>query len=287
MKTCEKCGDSYEVGVQNYCSVECAIKSGHIHEYENFDDGNIQDSDLKPAPCFMGSDDYHLGMELETEGNTSAAASVRSISKRLFYCKYDGSLSNGFEMVSHPCTLSYWKLQEPMLANLTKFLKRKGVRSYDTDTCGIHIHVSKEAIGGNFHYYKILTLLNREFVLHMTKRKPRNLEQWAKPLSDSQNKAASESDLMYQRYMTVNRGHATFEFRIFRGTLHLPSIYKNLEFVHSVIEFTRNASMEECTPENYYLFINDKEKYNHVRNYCQQQEERAAERRVAEPSLVS
>ena len=286
MKTCVHCGDSYSIGHENYCSVACVIRSGRVMEYE--DDEGIQDYGLKPSPIFMGEDDYHMGMELETEhSGYHEVRIVKDLSKRLFYCKGDGSLDDGFEMVSHPGTLSFWHSQKRMLTSLTKRLVKAGVRSYDTSTCGIHIHVSKDAIGGNFHYYKILTLLNREFVLHMTKRRKGNLDQWATPLSDSDNKAASESPRMYRRYMTVNRGENTFEFRIFRGTLHVPSIYKNLEFVHSVIEFTRNASIEECTPENYYLFINDKTQYNHVRDYCQQQEERAIERRAAEPSLVS
>lgn len=287
MKTCDQCGESYEIGHENYCSVACVIRSGKVREYEDYEE-SIQDYSLKPSPIFMGEDDYHMGMELETEhSGYHEVRIVKDLSKRLFYCKGDGSLDDGFEMVSHPGTLSFWHSQKRMLTSLTKRLVKAGVRSYDTSTCGIHIHVSKDAIGGNFHYYKILTLLNREFVLHMTKRRNGNLDRWATPLSDSDNKAASESPRMYQRYMTVNRGENTFEFRIFRGTLHVPSIYKNLEFVHSVIEFTRNASIEECTPENYYLFINDKTQYNHVRDYCQQQEERAIERRAAEPSLVS
>lgn len=276
--TCSRCGKEFSEGAQQFCSPKCA---GVKYDY------SVHDYGFKPRPLFMGSGDYFLGVELETEGgDCSDAREVSSITNNLFYCKEDGSLDDGFEMVSHPGTLRYWHSIRPTLRKLTEYLLKLGIRSYDTKTCGMHIHVDKTAIEGNFHYLKLLNLLNREFALLISRRKPSRLDDWAAipSLGVINNICRGNDDAETPRNICVNRNRHTYEFRLFRGTLKLDSIYKNLEFVHSAIEFTRQCTMEEAVPENYYKFIQQKNQYDHVRDYCEQQTNRAAQ---PEPAKVS
>lgn len=69
----------------------------------------IQDYYHKPEPTFFGNGPRFFGVELEIDeaGESSRNAwellsiANREGEKRL-YCKHDGSLNDGFEMVTHP-----------------------------------------------------------------------------------------------------------------------------------------------------------------------------------------
>ena len=71
----------------------------------------INDYYFKPEPIFYGDGSRYLGVELEIdEGgeSDSRAKQLLSIANRVenrMYCKHDGSLDDGIEMVTHPMTL--------------------------------------------------------------------------------------------------------------------------------------------------------------------------------------
>jgi len=60
--------------------------------------------------------------------------------------KYDGSLDNGFELVTVPATFAYHTGPASPWPELLKHMRDQGLRSFDTTTCGLHVHVSKAAI---------------------------------------------------------------------------------------------------------------------------------------------
>ncbi len=62
------------------------------------------------------------------------------------YCKHDGSIDEGFELVSYPMTLDYHIATMPWLDILT-MAQRLGYLSYQTSTCGLHIHVNRNSFG--------------------------------------------------------------------------------------------------------------------------------------------
>ena len=83
-------------------------------------DNAIQDYYYKPTPNFFGTGPRFFGVELEIDEageNDHKAWELLNIAngegeKRL-YCKHDGSLSDGFELVTHPMTLYYHTEQMP------------------------------------------------------------------------------------------------------------------------------------------------------------------------------
>ena len=86
-----------------YCQSCCReIDSCAIHEYG-----------YKPEAIFYGQGDRFFGVELEIDGGgeyTDNAESILSIANReqnLIYCKHDGSLDDGFEIVTHPMSLDF------------------------------------------------------------------------------------------------------------------------------------------------------------------------------------
>ncbi|WP_455717798.1 hypothetical protein, partial [Anaerosporobacter sp.] len=86
-------------------------------------------------------EELYLGVELEIdnggeeENNAKYVTEFMNSSSENVYCKHDGSLRNGFEIVSHPCTVEYHK-QLPY-EELFKELVKRGYRSHDVGTCGL------------------------------------------------------------------------------------------------------------------------------------------------------
>lgn len=84
-----------------YCADCCsAIENSPIHDYY-----------FKPYPIFYGDGPRYFGVELEIDdggecdSSAEALMDVANQSKTLVYCKHDGSLDDGFEIVTHPMSL--------------------------------------------------------------------------------------------------------------------------------------------------------------------------------------
>ena len=97
------------------------------------------------------------GLECEWEARSSCPTDLpEQIDQELFggeYCKFksDGSLRNGFEMVTAPCTLAYHRQQIDKLFDWNGWTdddKNTYVKAWNTDTCGIHVHLNR----GSFYW---------------------------------------------------------------------------------------------------------------------------------------
>ena len=85
-----------------YCETCYHQKMGGIHDYS-----------YKPDPIFYGDGDRFLGVELEIDGGGEIGWKAEDIldianwKDEHMYCKHDGSLDDGLELVTHPMTLGY------------------------------------------------------------------------------------------------------------------------------------------------------------------------------------
>lgn len=148
-RRCESCGrliDEDEVVWNNdlpYCErcydqLECEIE-----EYG-----------YKPDPIFYGNSDRYFGVELEVDDGgkfeeyAGRLKNEANISNEHIYIKADGSLDDGFEIVSHPMTLDY-HMNNMYWADVLHEAVRLGYKSHMTSTCGLHIHVNRSAFGDN------------------------------------------------------------------------------------------------------------------------------------------
>ena len=130
----------------------------------------------KNAPFF--------GIELEVERKNSNGLKHKYMAGMIqhdhWYFKTDGSLTDGFEIVSHPMTFNYIKQSEKTFADSLKLLVENGYNSYDANTCGMHIHISK-ANFTTWHLYRFLKFFveNKEFIVSISQRKMEKLKKWA------------------------------------------------------------------------------------------------------------
>lgn len=119
--------------------------------YEDLE-SEIEDYSYKPEPIFYGSGSRYFGVELEVDAggkDEDNARRIKGVSNRNaehIYIKSDGSLDDGFEIVTHPMSLDYHLNTMPWAEVLQEAIN-KGYRSHMTNTCGLHVHVNRDAFG--------------------------------------------------------------------------------------------------------------------------------------------
>ena len=141
---CERCGElidcenAYYLGDGEdypYCE-NCyhILKNQVIHNY-----------DYRPETIFYGDGPRYFGVELEIDkggeigSNAEQILTIGNRERDFYYCKHDGSLDDGFEIVSHPATAEYHLTQLPWKAVMAEAVSL-GYRSHQACTCGLHIH---------------------------------------------------------------------------------------------------------------------------------------------------
>ena len=79
----------------------------------------IHDYYYRPSPCFWGDGPFYFGVELEIDeagedsDNARRLLAIANQGQPRLYCKHDGSLDDGFELVTHPMSLSYHRTEMP------------------------------------------------------------------------------------------------------------------------------------------------------------------------------
>lgn len=233
--------------------------------------------DFKPDPIFFGNKmvkdrnysekKLFFGFELEVENYSTTyeheeiARDIHdNVNEKLFYYKEDDSLDCGFEVISHPMNFHYIKNDgKKYITAMLKKLRDNDCKSYNTETCGMHVHITKSYIG-NLMIYKILKFFyeNQKFIVKISTRKFNNLEKYATLNDKNDNrsiitKAKSKSSNRYVAVNLINNG--TLEIRIFRGTLNERSFYRNLEFCHALIMFNEKHSIKDININKFSNFI--------------------------------
>jgi hypothetical protein len=224
---------------------------------------------------------YGVEAEMECEGCFSTVAdglTQFSNNERLFIMKEDGSLNEGFEVVTHPCTLDFHRKEFPW-KRICRSAVGNGARAHMTGTCGIHIHVNKSALNytqtiklGMFVYYhedeiKMIarrgscsySVFLKDFhAVEMNEPRPtagncncvecdnelkRRVRRWERTNGKKirQRKLTSIPD-GYEKYDAVNFEHRdTIELRMFKGSLKYTTILASIEFVDAMVEYVKTV----------------------------------------------
>lgn len=235
---------------------------------------SIKDYYFKPTPIFFGRGERFFGVELEVdEGGEcdDCANTVMRVANRdntHIYCKHDGSLEDGFEIVSHPMTLEYHINEMPWESVLNK-VRNLGYTSHQAGSCGLHIHVNRTSLGATYdeqeaNIARILYFFEKhwEELLKFSRRTNRQLERWAarygykdhpRELLDHAKKGANNG-----RYFCINLQNSnTIEFRMFRGTLKYNTLIATLQLVNRVCDVAVSLSDDEIKAMSWTTFVSD------------------------------
>ena len=289
---CVKCGLYFLESSKNISK----IRDHHVCSICNFSDriqmmggsvrGGIHDYNYKPEPEFFGhndSDPLFFGVEVElvtpqkriTKLDDHIARWIQfEINEKepFVYCKFDRSIGNegqdGFEVVTHPFNWTWLKSEEgsnkiKQIMELNSF----NCSSFTTNTCGMHVHMSKDA----FTYtqlYKFLKLVfeNKDFNILMSERTDMGkVDEFASfvpdyPLNDLA-KAKSNGNDREQRHKAVNLACPnTVEMRIFKGTLEFNRFMKNIEYCKALYDYSGSCTMRNATIPKFKEFVADEKK---------------------------
>ncbi|MEM4407708.1 MAG: hypothetical protein QXI19_03095 [Candidatus Caldarchaeum sp.] len=192
-----------------------------------------------------------------------------------FYLKSDGSLSDGFEIVTHPAPLESHKGDRvvPWKA-LCKFLIESGFTGWQTGTCGLHVHVNRsQFFNRKFLYqYKLAAaiLRLRDFLRVVSGRrswtycKLDDIE-WDGRLSTVKVASNAYSD---DRYHAVSfTPYHTVEFRFPRGTLKYECLVGTLELVALLVEIVNDYGLAYITQKLTVQDVINKAKKNQYRYF--------------------
>ena len=271
------CRDCYD-GLYTRChrcgtllrrATACYGASDHLREHPYCDPcfarlppaGLIHPYSYKPVPIFYGDGPRYFGVELEIDcggespANAGELLMVGNQAADHIYIKHDGSLSNGFEIVTHPMSLDYHLHHMPW-AQLCRRAVALGYRSHMTDTCGLHVHVNRSSFGESEETQEaaIARLLyffeqNWDQILRFSRRTPEQAAHWAARYgyegSPMKLLEYAKDECSQRRYNCINLlPKETVEFRIFRGTLKTNTILTSLKFLNCVCELMVNHAAQ-------------------------------------------
>ena len=219
----------------------------------------------KPSPVFFGEGSLFMGVELEIDrggednANAEKILAVANRNEDRIYCKHDGSLDDGFEIVSEPMTLEYHMNEMNWREILDKAVEL-GYTSHNAGSCGLHVHCSRKFFGDDYDEQEIAIGRVVYFVekhwselVKFSRRTIGSLNRWAAKyatISDSileTYQKAKNRDL--GRYVAVNlTNFSTVEFRVFRGTLRYETFIATIQLVDEICRTA--AQLDDYAMEN-------------------------------------
>jgi len=265
-RRCEGCGRILHDDDVLWCN-ELPYCERCYDELEN----EIEEYSFKPDPIFYGEGTRFFGVELEVDcagkddDNAARIKGQANLRCEHIYCKSDGSLDDGFEIVSHPMTLDYHQHEMPWNDVLREAV-RLGYKSHMTSTCGLHVHVNRDALAEDrddqekvierilffveTHWAELFTF-SRRSTYSMNRWAARyGIEKTGKAILDKAKKGSAG------RYAAVNLcPYQTIEFRLFRGTLKLNTLLATLELVNHIIDIALTMSEEEIEQQSWSDFV--------------------------------
>lgn len=265
---CDECGAIVHSDDIYYCD-DCdryycsSCWDDHYHEqnllydYHAFNDWQPKQTEDEPKPQF------YIGHELEIDEGSDMQTAVEEITSRLNgICMHDGSLSDdGIEFISHPLSYNYMLSLENDYRRVFTNLINLGYRSHETDTCGLHFHVTRPQNTDIIDRIILFMETYKEEIIRLSRRTHGEIADWCNFLSDKRQTSEKQlKSLDYikknketsTRYMALNLTNSrTIEFRIFKGTLNYETFMADFEFVYFLTTLCSDLSLpiEEITWE--------------------------------------
>lgn len=219
--------------------------------------------------CDLRRQTLFVGVELELADGGEDADNAREIVEAAGYdvnesliCEHDGSLNNGFELISTTADIDYhingYGWEEAMAKAI-----ELGYTSHDAGCCGLHVHMDRQYFTDSFENPELKATLilvnNAEWLQTFSRRKdfgyckfPSMYTERGELSEDEvekftaqkfeQDKNNSLNNELYRlekiacrmngHYAALNfRGDATIEIRFNRGTLKFSTFVATLQFV--------------------------------------------------------
>lgn len=227
---------------------------------------------------------HRIGVELEVEFPSSSKRDIfTDIKTNWFYCERDGSLgSNGCEIITiplHPNDAKSHEFWKPLCDTLVSL----DAKSWDTSTCGCHVHIGREILGNDddeksqtlgkllYFYHEYLKdafgnckIYGRTHGYHDTICKT-DVSTAVKTLGSSVLKDKEVREKLDKsmkdrsqatRYFDINvMNSATIEFRKGRGSLNPERIAMIVEWSELIVSYAKFTHWKNISMETFKTFI--------------------------------
>lgn len=231
-----------DVCFSDCCNCSNGICNDFCGSYKYYTENNVLKSD-------RDSDEPFLGIEIELETTDHEFCGIADTIKQyhrdmdhdtlygLMWWTEDGSLDSGVEIKHQPSTLGFFIKHKiefiDLFSRLTNYTSAE-------NTCGIHIHLSRQQCTNE----QIRTMLqlffnNEDYVYSISDRQSRSqMNYFAQNTPDKLHDF--NSDGRTSKYSAIHAMQKTVEIRIFGSTLDVDMLYAHLEFVHALWAYTRD-----------------------------------------------
>lgn len=278
------CGDCNEYYQWEDSMLECCVPESSsiyyysykpIYSYSSVVNGSVS---IRSRPEVS---QLYMGIEIEIEKMRGIADGFHDMLSQdqaeFVYMKEDGSLgSEGVELVTMPATLEAFEKRFPF--EHLGWARASGARSFAYQSCGFHIHVSRSAFSPT-HLWKFVQfqLKNPDLCQFVGQRGDVMYSTW----SFDQSERNSIPDYVKgkksngRRYLAINfQNTHTVELRYFKGNILQSAIMKNLEFVDSMYEYTKNLSIRDVmngalSRYKYQDWLLTTEKYDNLKSFIE------------------
>ena len=222
-----------------------------------------------------------IGFELEVEFPLSNMNEMDDIADyiqmkydEILCCKWDSSLNNGFEFISHPIHVELYEngYMESVLTKLLGDLSKYG--GVVGSTTGLHFHVSRKGFSRNGFSRRILCLMTnfREELMKHSGRYEYRLE------GDDERSRFNYCQFLPLTLSNINtnelaitRGHRTalncanddtIEFRFFAATLDVKKFLKRVSIVINLVRAGNNESVHNVSIKTIIPGYRGKDKFS-------------------------
>ena len=180
----------------------------------------------------------------------------------------DGSLNNGFEIITQPASVSKhleFCAPKAFYDQMVKTCRAYGFLSHDARTCGLHIHLDKKFFGSYLDSCtaKLMFLFERHWD-DLKKFSRRREEGWCHRRGSSNRPVnykayIDEAKHGYpDRYFAVNISNDnTIEIRLWRGTLNLDTLRATLKFTARLAQLAKDKTTVELAKMSFKDILGD------------------------------
>lgn len=259
---CVGCNRDADGNVQR-CRCGAGTDESPIHQYN-----------CEPNLTFYGDDDGELfmGFELETQIpnsklNEAARYALHQLQDvEIAQLKHDGSIGGGFEIVTMPHTYSKYRENTVLWDTIDTLRKTYDARSWDSGTCGMHIHISRKAFVNGRHTHRFIEFIyrNSDMMMKFGGRKSSyarfndawGFDEFDKPIFTLEGKSNGDELRGGDKFTAVNTlKRDTLELRFMRGTTNINGIKANLGLAHAMVNYTRDLSESMSNWYDWQAFV--------------------------------
>ena len=280
VQRCADCGTAYryDEGVEECCEPVHRNLHGysyrpHYYYFSKKSGKPFIDGRATPGVLYMG---VELEIAKMADLVDDFVENLEGIEKDFVYFKEDGSIGcDGAELVTMPATIDGFQSVFPFDA--LDSARQSGARSFGYTSCGFHIHVARSAFTAT-HMWKFIKfqLENPTLCQRVAQRDESSYASWYYDTHEKQDLPdyVKGKKANGRRYLAINfQNPTTVELRYFKGNILRGAIMKNLEFVQSVYDYTKQLSVSDVVMHHglkaykYYAWLIHQEGYDNLKYF--------------------